>query len=95
MTMPNERFRAIVYARDFLRDLLDKSKTPRVPLYLRVRARSVLKHMIAVYELETLAKACPKILEVDKELVEQEYGKFRELLEKPAITKLSKVSKKR
>lgn len=44
MTLPEERIQAIHAARDFLRDLLDPRKTPRVPLVVRQRALRVLKH---------------------------------------------------
>lgn len=44
MTLPNERFNAVRNAREFLYDLLDPKKTPRVPKSVRTRARNCLKH---------------------------------------------------
>lgn len=44
MTIPDERSRAVKYAREFLRDLLDSGITPRVPRSVREQARRVLKH---------------------------------------------------
>ena len=44
MTLPDERTRAILWARAFLLDLMDPAKTPRVPRAIRRRAYSVLKH---------------------------------------------------
>jgi hypothetical protein len=38
MTMPDERYRAVVHAEQFLKDLLDPRKTPRVPKNVRQRA---------------------------------------------------------
>jgi hypothetical protein len=67
MTMPSERARAINYAREFLRDLLDPKKTPRVPREIRVRAYRVLRHYPWSLYVEQLAKKCPDILEVEKE----------------------------
>jgi hypothetical protein len=55
MTLPDERYRSIEWARDFLRDLLDPSKTPKVPKNVRQRAYSVLKHFPANYEMENIA----------------------------------------
>lgn len=49
--------------REFLRDLLDPKKTPKVPLEIRKRAYSALRHYIWDIDLEKLAKTCPKILE--------------------------------
>jgi len=44
MTLPDERTRAVLSAGDFLLDLLDPKKTPRVPLSVRRRASAVLHH---------------------------------------------------
>jgi hypothetical protein len=44
MTLASERENALLWAREFLRELLDPKKTPRVPREIRRRARSVLKH---------------------------------------------------
>lgn len=44
MTLPSERANAVKRARQFLYDLLDPKKTPRVPRAIRMQARSVLKH---------------------------------------------------
>ena len=44
MTMPDERFRAVRYAREFLYELLDSKKTPKVPKAIRQRALRVLRH---------------------------------------------------
>jgi hypothetical protein len=44
MTLPDERTRAVHAAREFLLDLLDPTKTPRVPRDIRLRAHSVLRH---------------------------------------------------
>jgi len=44
MTLPDERVRAVQNARRFLRDLLIPSKTPKVPLAIRLAARQILKH---------------------------------------------------
>ena len=44
MTTPDEERRAISQVRRFLFDLMDASVTPRVPAYIRQRARQVSKH---------------------------------------------------
>jgi len=62
MTLPDERYRALRWAEQFLKDLMDSSKTPRVPLQIRQRARSVLKHYPGTYYLEELARARPDII---------------------------------
>lgn len=52
MTLPYERLRAVNYTRDFLRDLLDPSLTPRVPKNIRDRAANLLKHYPWELEME-------------------------------------------
>ena len=44
MSTPDEQERAISQVRRFLYDLMDASVTPRVPKYIRQRARQVSKH---------------------------------------------------
>jgi hypothetical protein len=44
MSTPEEEERAISQVRRFLFDLMDASVTPRVPGYVRRRARQVSKH---------------------------------------------------
>jgi hypothetical protein len=63
MTLPDERYRAILYARKFCEDLLDSKKTPRVPKDIRRRALNVLRHFPEDYYLSMLAEARPDILE--------------------------------
>lgn len=62
MTLPDERYRAIKAAREFLRDLLDPSKTKRVPKAVRQRAYAVLKHFPGEYDTYQLARKAPDIL---------------------------------
>jgi hypothetical protein len=62
MTLPDERYRALKAAESFLQDLLDPSKTPRVPRHIRQRARSVLRHYPSSYYLEELARRAPDII---------------------------------
>ena len=44
MTTPDEEARAIASVRQFLYDLMSPQATPRVPAYVRQRARRVSKH---------------------------------------------------
>lgn len=62
MTLPDERYRAIKNAREFLRSLLDPKLTPKVPKKIRKEAYYVLKHYIWDMDLEEIAEKCPDIL---------------------------------
>ena len=54
--MPDERYRAVQRAREFLRELLDPKATPRVPRSIRQDAYYVLKHFPSDWDLERLVK---------------------------------------
>jgi hypothetical protein len=69
MTLPDERYRALKWAERFLQDLMDPSKTPRVPRDIRRQARSVLRHYPGSYYLEELARARPDIIATEMEAV--------------------------
>jgi hypothetical protein len=61
MTLPDERYNALLRSRDFLRDLLDPKKTPRVPKAVRTQAYYCLKHFPWEMHLEELPKKLPDI----------------------------------
>lgn len=61
MTLPNERTRAIVNTRNFLYDLADPKKTPRVPKAVRQEALRVLKHYPWNLHLDITAAVMPDI----------------------------------
>jgi len=63
MTLPDERYRAIMWAKNLCEDLLDPKKTPKVPKDIRRRALSVLRHFPDEYFLSMLAEARPDIIE--------------------------------
>lgn len=63
MTLPDERYRAIKWTEQFLTDLLDPKKTPRVPKDVRQRAYSCLRHYPGGYYLDLLATRSPEIIE--------------------------------
>ena len=67
MTLADERYRAVQNARNFLRDLLDPKKTPKVPLTVRRQARSVLKHFPGEYDMEIVANENQGIFDIPKE----------------------------
>lgn len=52
MTIPAERTRAVVNTEQFLYDLLDSRKTPRVPRDIRLRAAALLRHYPNRWDME-------------------------------------------
>ena len=56
MTIPVERTRAVIHTRQFLYDLLDPKKTPRVSKSIRESARHCLRHYPTDFEMEIIAE---------------------------------------
>jgi len=54
MTLPNEWFISMRKNRQFLFDLLDPTKTPKIPKEIRKRASECLKHFPMDHEIQDL-----------------------------------------
>ena len=63
MTLPDERYRAVVQTRRFLLDLCNTQHTPRVPKLIRDTARSMLRHYPSDWEMQTAARAAPDVFQ--------------------------------
>jgi len=61
MTMPNERRYAVNRTRDFLYDLLDPKKTPRVPKLIRDRAYRCIKHYPSEFYMDIAKEQAPEV----------------------------------
>jgi hypothetical protein len=59
MTIPFERTRALVQTKEYLEAMLDPKQTPRVPRWMRGRAKSLLRHFPGLAEIERSHKALP------------------------------------
>lgn len=62
MTLPDERYRAMVEGLKLIKALIDPQATPRVPKAIRARARWILRHYPGSYDLEAIAVDVPSIL---------------------------------
>ena len=58
MTLPDERYRAVVQTEKFLKEILS---TPRVPKAIKDRARSCLRHYPSDYDMTRAAEAAPDV----------------------------------
>lgn len=56
MTVPFERTRAVNSTREFLRELTDGQKTPRVPKHVRQRALALLRHYPSESDMDIISK---------------------------------------
>lgn len=62
MTLPDERYRAVMQAYQFLHDLAyDRKQYPRLSKEVRQRAHSLLRHYPSKYEMNVAAAAAPDV----------------------------------
>jgi hypothetical protein len=61
MTLPVERYRAVLNVESFLLDLCGQEITPGVPSVIRQEAARLLKHYPTRYEMVQAAKAAPNL----------------------------------
>ena len=60
MTLPDERYRAVVQTQRFLLEILT---TPRVPKAIKDQARSCLRHYPNEYDMHRAAEGSPDIFQ--------------------------------
>ena len=63
MTLPDERYRAVINTEKFLQDLLDPKKTPRVPKDIRKQAYWCLRHYPSKYHMDIVGTTTPSVFE--------------------------------
>ena len=78
MTMPDERFRAVLYAEEFLRALSDSSITKRIPKEIRQRARGILRHYPSTWDMQQAAEASPHVFAERMEEVTRLFKKYEQ-----------------
>jgi hypothetical protein len=61
MTLPDERYRAVVQTAKFLQSLCFSSETKRVPLVVRQQARALLRHYPSEYDMMKAAQTSPDV----------------------------------
>ena len=60
MTLPDERYRAVVQTTKFLTDI---QSTPRVPKQIKEQARSLLRHYPTWYDMQRAAESAPEVFQ--------------------------------
>jgi hypothetical protein len=68
MTMPNERYNAVIRAEHFLKDLCDPKKTPRVPKEIRKQAYYCLRHYPSKHHMDVAGSVIPHVFETSNTL---------------------------
>lgn len=76
MTLPDERYRAVLYAEEFLRAIADPNITKRIPKEIRQRARGILRHYPSTWDLDNAARAAPDVFAKQMEDVHRFFKRF-------------------
>ena len=75
MTLPDERYRAVVQTQKFLVEILS---TPRVPKAIKDRARSCLRHYPSDWDMQQVAESAPHVFAEKMEPVYRMFKKYEE-----------------
>lgn len=74
MTLPYERTNAVQNTEQFLMDLLDPKKTPRVPKEIRQRAGRLLKHYPGQFYLELVSDKVPEAFGAPRDVISERWN---------------------
>jgi hypothetical protein len=78
MTLPDERYRAVVQTQRFLLQILT---TPRVPKAVKDQARYCLRHYPNDWDMKRAAESCPEVFQERMEDLHKFLLKGKELNE--------------
>jgi len=67
MTLPDERYRAVIQTRRFLLDLTNPQHTPRLPKLIRQTAAAMLRHYPNEWDMNIAARRSPEVFAEDME----------------------------
>ncbi len=81
MTLPDERYRAVIQTRRFLLDLCNPQHTPRVPKIIREHALSMLRHYPSDWDMTRAAEGAPDVFQERMEDVTRLFKKYEQLKE--------------
>jgi hypothetical protein len=75
MTLPDERYRAVVQTQKFLLEILN---TPRIPKAIKDQARSCLRHYPGDWDMKRAAEGAPDIFQEQMEAVTRLFKSYEE-----------------
>jgi hypothetical protein len=75
MTLPDERYRAVVQTQKFLLEILS---TPRVPKAIKDRARSCLRHYPSDWDMQRAAEGAPDVFQKQMEAVTRLFKQYEQ-----------------
>jgi hypothetical protein len=75
MTLPDERYRAVVRTQEFLVEILN---TPRVPNAIKEQARWCLRHYPSTWDMKRAADNCPDLFQECMEPVTRLFRQYEQ-----------------
>ena len=78
MTLPDERYRAVVQTERFLKELLT---TPRIPKAIKDSARACLRHYPSEYDMKKVSQTSADIFAERMEDVTRMFQKYEQSLQ--------------
>lgn len=78
MTLPDERYRAVIWAGRFLQSLSYSSETPRIPLKIRQEARSILRHFPSEWDMQRASNGAPEVFQERMEAVTRLFQQYKQ-----------------
>jgi hypothetical protein len=76
MTLPDERYRAVVQTAKFLESLSYSSETKRVPLAVRQEARRLLRHYPNDWDMNAASQLAPHVFQERMEEVTRLFKQY-------------------
>jgi hypothetical protein len=67
MTLPDERYRAVMQTIQFLTDLQSSEVYPRVPKLVRQRALGLLRHYPSAWDMKAASELAPHVFQKEME----------------------------
>ena len=79
MTLPDERYRAVIWAAKFLQGLAtDTKKYPRIPKSVRREANNILRHYPGAWDMMRAAQDAPDVFQERMEPVTRLFKQYEE-----------------
>ena len=79
MTLPDERYRSVMWAKRFLESIAyDKKAYPRISKAVRGEAHSILRHFPNSWDMEQVADASPHVFAEKMEPVTRLFKQYEE-----------------
>lgn len=79
MTLPDERYRSVMWAKKFLESLAyDKKAYPRIAKAVRGEAHSILRHFPSEWDMSRAAENAPDVFQERMEPVTRMFKQYEE-----------------